>query len=394
MSHELIEANPDLKRLRDEGYAIEVKDSFLLVHEIPYVNSNRKIKYGILVSDLSSMAGNITTSPVGQHVAYFIGDHPCNSDGSIISAIKHATNNQSFTKEITVNHSFSSKPQGGYQNYYEKMVSYINIISSQAMAIDDSVSQKPFKIVDSEDEKPIFNYLDTNSGKAKITAISSKLTDQKVGIIGLGGTGSYILDMISKTPVQEIHLFDGDLFFQHNAFRSPGAISLAELQTLPKKTDYFQTHYSNIRTNIFSHNYYIDNQNVEEILAMNFIFICIDKSEIKRVIIDRLVSNGISFIDTGIGVINIDNTLIGHIRVTTSTPEMREHIKTRINFSDDGEENDYSTNIQIAELNALNAALAVIKWKKLYGYFQDQNQTFNSVYSINDGVLINEDNLI
>lgn len=394
MSQELIEANQDLKRLRDEGYAIEVKDSFLLVHEIPYVNSNRKIKYGILVSDLSSMAGNITTSPVGQHVAYFIGDYPCNCDGSIISAIKHSTNNQSFTKKITVNHSFSNKPQGGYQNYYEKMVSYINIISSQAKAIDDSVSEKPFKIVDSEDEKSIFNYLDTNSGKAKITAISSKLTDQKVGIIGLGGTGSYILDMISKTPVQEIHLFDGDLFFQHNAFRSPGAISLAELQTLPKKTDYFQTHYSNIRTNIFSHNYYIDNQNVEEILAMNFIFICIDKSDIKKVIIDRLVSHGISFIDTGIGVINIDNTLIGHIRVTTSTPEMREHIKTRINFSDDGEKNDYSTNIQIAELNALNAALAVIKWKKLYGYFQDQNQTFNSVYSINDGVLINEDNLI
>ena len=175
MSQELIEANSDLRRLREEGYAVEVKDSFLLVHEIPYVNSKCQIKYGILVSDLSSMAGNITTSPVSQHVAYFIGDHPCNSDGSIISAIKHSSNNQSFTKEITVNHSFSNKPQGGYQNYYEKMVSYINIISSQAKVIDDSVSEKPFKIVDSEDEEPIFNYVDTNSGKAKITAISSVL---------------------------------------------------------------------------------------------------------------------------------------------------------------------------------------------------------------------------
>ena len=115
---------------------------------------------------------------------------------------------------------------------------------------------------------------------------------------------------------------------------------------------------------------------------------------LKKVIIDKLVSHGISFIDTGIGVLNIDNSLIGHIRVTTSTPDMREHIKTRITISDDGGNNDYSTNIQIAELNALNAALAVIKWKKLYGYYQDQNQEFNSVYSINDGVLINEDNLI
>jgi tRNA A37 threonylcarbamoyladenosine dehydratase len=394
MSHELIEANPDLKRLKDEGYAVEVKDSFLLVHEIPYVNSNRKIKYGILVSDLSSMAGNRTTSPVGQHVAYFIGDHPCNSDGSIISAIKHSTNNQSFTKDITVNHSFSNKPQGGYQNYYEKMVSYINIISSQAKAIDDSVTEKPFKTIDSENEEQIFKYVDTNSGKAKIVAIASKLKEQKVAIIGLGGTGSYILDMISKTPVREIHLFDGDLFLQHNAFRSPGASSLGELQALQKKTDYFQTHYSNIRTNIISHNYYIDNQNIDELLVMNFVFICIDKSDIKKVIIDNLVSHGISFIDTGIGVINIDDSLIGHIRVTTSTPDMREHIKTRIAFNDDGGKNDYSTNIQIAELNALNAALAVIKWKKLFGYYQDQSKEFNSVYSINDGVLINEDNFV
>ncbi len=394
MLHELIEANPDLKRLQDEGYAFEVKDSFLLIHEIPYVNSNRMIKYGILVSDLSSMAGNRTTSPIGQHVAYFIGDHPCNSDGSIISAIRLSSQNQQLSKDITVNHSFSNKPQSGYQNYYEKMVSYINIISSQAKAIEDSVTEKPFRTIDSENEEQIFKYIDTNSGKAKITAIVSKLKEQKVAIIGLGGTGSYILDLISKTPVQEIHLFDGDLFFQHNAFRSPGASSLSELQALQKKTDYFQTHYSNIRTNIYSHNYYLDNQNIEELLAINFVFICIDKSDIKKVIIERLVAHNISFIDTGIGVLNIENSLIGHIRVTTSTPEMREHIKTRITSCDDGGENDYSTNIQIAELNALNAALAVIKWKKLSGFYQDQNKEFNSVYSINDGVLINEDNLI
>jgi tRNA A37 threonylcarbamoyladenosine dehydratase len=394
MPQELIEANPDLRRLREEGYAVDVKDTFLLVHEIPYVNSKCQIKYGILVSDLSSMAGDQTVSPIGQHVAYFIGDHPCNSDGSEISAIKHNSQNQTFSKEITINHSFSNKPQGGYTNYYEKMVSYINIISSQAKAIDDSVSEKPFKIEDSENEEQIFNYVDTNSGKAKISVISSKLSGQKVAIIGLGGTGSYILDLISKTLVQEIHLFDGDLFFQHNAFRSPGAISLEELRALNKKTDHFQALYSNMRRNIFSHNYYIDNNIIDELLPMDFVFLCIDKSDIKKTIIDKLVSHGISFIDTGIGILNIDNSLIGHIRVTTSIPDMRDHIKNRITISDDGGNNDYSNNIQIAELNALNASLAVIKWKKLYGFYQDQNMEFNSVYSINDGVLINEDNLI
>jgi hypothetical protein len=33
---------------------------------------------------------------------------------------------------------------------------------------------------------------------------------------------------------------------------------------------------------------------------------------------------------------------------------------------------DYDGNIQIAELNSLNAALAVIKWKKLCGFYNDR----------------------
>jgi tRNA A37 threonylcarbamoyladenosine dehydratase len=46
----------------------------------------------------------------------------------------------------------------------------------------------------------------------------------------MGGTGSYILDLVAKTAVMEIHLFDGDDFNQHNAFRAPGAASLEDLE--------------------------------------------------------------------------------------------------------------------------------------------------------------------
>jgi hypothetical protein len=54
-------------------------------------------------------------------------------------------------------------------------------------------------------------------------------------------------------------------------------------------------------------------------------------------------------------------------------------------------ENDYSHNIQIAELNALNAALAVIKWKKLCGFYQDLEREHCSVYTINGNHIANED---
>jgi hypothetical protein len=43
-----------------------------------------------------------------------------------------------------VNHFFSSKPKAGnYANYYDKIRTYAEILSSQAMAIDKSVTAKP-----------------------------------------------------------------------------------------------------------------------------------------------------------------------------------------------------------------------------------------------------------
>lgn len=391
MSQELINHNPDLIKLRDEGYAVEVRDGYLLVHEVPYVNSKCQIKYGILVSDLTSLAGDKTVSPVKQHVAHFIGEHPCNRDGTLIKGIQHNSQNQQLAKDLVINHSFSNKPAKGYTDYYEKMTNYANIISDQAKAIDDSVTEKPFKIIISDEQESVFNYLDTNSSKAKINVISSKLEGQKVAIIGLGGTGSYVLDLIAKTPVQEIHLFDGDVLLNHNAFRSPGAPAADKLRELYKKTDYFQEIYSKMRRNIHSHNYYITSTNIDELSAMDFVFICLDKGDIKKLIVDYLIAKKISFIDVGMGVLIVDEFLIGHVRVTTSTTYKRDHIKDRISFSEEGGANDYSTNIQIADLNALNATLAVMKWKKLFGFYQDLNKEFNTTYSINDGKFLNED---
>lgn len=394
MSQELISRSQDLKRLREEGYAIEIREGHLLVHEIPYVTANRNIKYGILVSDLTSVAGDITVGPISNHVAYFIGELPCNSDGTPIDAIHNNSNpNQRLGKTIDINHVFSSKPKppAQYADYYEKMVTYITVIVSQAEAIDSNVTAKPFTTIDTDEEQTVFNYGDTNSIKSKISSVSSKLEGQNVAIIGLGGTGSYILDLVAKTPVEEIHLFDGDMFMQHNAFRSPGAPSIEKLREMRTKVDYFSEIYSEMRKNIHSHSYHITAANIDELARMKFVFLCIDKGEAKKVIVEHLVARHIPFIDVGLGVLLVDDFLIGQARITTSTTNKTDHLMDRISFSDAAGINDYSTNIQIADLNALNAALAVIKWKKLFNFYQDLGREFNTVYSINDGLLINED---
>jgi hypothetical protein len=102
--------------------------------------------------------------------------------------------------------------------------------------------------------------------------------------------------------------------------------------------------------------------------------------------------SGIPFIDVGMGIqLGEDNTLGGIITVTTSTVNKRDHISRRTAFSDGEAVNEYSNNVQISELNALNAALAVIKWKKLCGYFDDVTKEHYSAYTIRSNHLISED---
>jgi hypothetical protein len=79
MSHRLINHSPDLKKLRDEGYDLEIRSGHLLVKDIPYVNSRREVARGILVMTLT-LAGDVTAQP-DNHVVTFIGDHPCRADG-------------------------------------------------------------------------------------------------------------------------------------------------------------------------------------------------------------------------------------------------------------------------------------------------------------------------
>jgi len=52
MSQQPINRSLDLKRLRDEGYDLEVRSGCLLVKDIPYVNSRGEVRRGVLVIKL------------------------------------------------------------------------------------------------------------------------------------------------------------------------------------------------------------------------------------------------------------------------------------------------------------------------------------------------------
>jgi Domain of unknown function (DUF6791)/ThiF family len=391
MSARLIDRSPDLRRLRDEGYDVAVVEGYLLLRDVPYVNEKREIKRGVLISNLV-LAGDLTAAP-DNHVMNFAGEYPCHKDGRPIEQMRHGA--PGFrVGALTAAFSFSAKPKpkGRFDDYYTKMTTYADILSSSAQAIDASVTAKTFPIIASVDERSVFKYVDTASSRAAIVEVGKKLALGKVAIIGVGGTGSYVLDLVAKTSVREIHLFDGDTFLQHNAFRAPGAASVEELGERLTKVRYLERIYSKMRQGVICHDEYLTPKNLHLLEGMNFAFVCIESAS-KGQVVAKLESLGISFVDVGMGVYLKGTSLGGLVRTTTSTPRVCNQLreKNRIPVSEAGAEDEYDNNIQIAELNALNAALAVIRWKKLFGFYVNVEREHFSAYAIDGNDITNED---
>jgi hypothetical protein len=293
LSQKLIDLNDDLRRLRDEGYSVDVQSGYLVVRDVPYVGNGRAVKLGTLIFKLD-LAGDRTTAP-STHVAHFDGDYPCNADGTPIEKIRHQSSDTELAPGLRARHSFSAKPKetGRYDNYYHQASTYCAILTGQARVLDPSVKARSFAppATDASEDASPFHYTDTASSRADIAAITAKLVGERIAIVGIGGTGAYVLDFVAKTPVQEIHLFDGDVFLTHNAFRAPGAASLERLRAKVQKVDYFTTIYSNMHRHVVPHAELVNADNVESLRQMSFVFICIDDGPSRKLIAEALNSS-------------------------------------------------------------------------------------------------------
>ncbi len=391
MSRQLISRSPDLQRLENEGYAVDVRGGYLLISDVPYVTADRVVRRGTLVSTLD-LSNDATVRPT-THVVWFAGEYPSRLDGSPISEIGHASATAELLPGFFVQHSFSNKPAAGYADYYEKMTRYIDILSHPACAIDPTAIPQTFRPRVSDTEQSPFTYVDTATSRAGIGAFAAKLEGLRLAIVGLGGTGSYVLDLVAKSPVSAIHLYDDDVFVQHNAFRSPGAIGIADLEQQVGKAAFFAERYGRMKRGIVAHPYRITADNVLELAGVDFVFVCVDDSAARRVIVEALVSFDVPFADVGMGVFIADAGLGGVLRVTSSTSSHSAHIlgPHRIPGADGGAENAYDRNIQIVELNALNAALAVLRFKKHIGFYLDLEAEHHTTFTIDGNMLVNEE---
>jgi hypothetical protein len=100
------------------------------MHDVPYVNAKKGVGTGSHISSLT-MAEDVTCRP-DTHVVHFDGEFPCYADGRAISQIAHQTAQFDLGHGVSAKHRFSSKPEGGYADYFHKMTTYAGILSGPA----------------------------------------------------------------------------------------------------------------------------------------------------------------------------------------------------------------------------------------------------------------------
>ncbi len=362
-------------RLLEDGYESFPRDGYFVVPGIQYRSTTMMLSKGDLIS---------ATDPAGQpdhHVVYLAGeDQPATIEG-----VNVVTEQRQFGS-ISAKYRLSSKPDCGFPGLYEKMIHYISLITRVWKdEIDQATTENTVEIL--KERLAYHRSLESSAGTEKFTQL---LKDQRVGIVGIGGTGSYVLDFIAMLPVKEILICDDDVFFEKNAFRSPGAASLGEIEKEQSKVDYFAKLYSEVHKNIQVLPEIIHAGNLQRLTGLSYVFVCIDNESGRKPILEYLTSANIPFVDVGMAISESNGRIFGSLRVTA--PGFFSEIAKTQEAGNEGKvsENLYSRTLMFSELNALNAALAVIRWKKDFGIYVDHEHEYLTQYSIGDNNICNK----
>lgn len=393
--------NEDLIRLRNEGVGYSlVGGCHLVIDGIPYLNRQKVLSTGQLVMRLRTSGRNIL--PPDDHTAHWVGEIPANMDGSLIQGLLQpcASQNINLGNGVVANYFLSCKQIDvtgrpiADTNHYDKVMRYITVISTPAKHLYPEECEKLVKpIIIQKDDSP-FVYGDTNSSRAGVLSISQRLENQRIAIIGMGGTGSYLLEFLAKCPVKEIHIFDDDYFDTHNAFRCPGAATVEQLDSRPTKVEYLSSIYSKMHKGIVSHCVRVTEANMNLLDDMDFVFLSVDSVAARLSIANYLIDLKKPFIDSGLGLDINQDRVVGQVRVTTGLYGNYDHLKDAfgsIQLDDDL----YKSNIQVAELNALAAILSVTKWKRMMEFYGDASSKgdLDIAYSVSDNVIIHSNHV-
>ena len=237
-----------------------------------------------------------------------------------------------------------------------------------------------------------FKIPNTYEARSQVRPIQDRIRGTSIAIIGSGGTGSYILDLIAKTPVNEIHLLDSDDIEWHNLMRAPGAPTEEDIRRIREsqsqdgpshqKVDYYHSKYTQFREGINPHSFRVESlDQFDGFLKehrVDFAFVCIDQTpngdtSRQDVVYDALSQNEIPFIDSGVSVRLDEEGIAGSVTTSAHSDGSQKWRELIPNATVEGGLPGYR-NVQLPEINALAASLAVMEWRRQTGQYTSKSK--------------------
>ena len=365
---ELANHNAALKDLEDTGYLVDFVGGYLVIFGLPYLDKDGHLLHGDWASPLD-LIGPVIDQPKN-HQAWWRGSRPCDQQGRELR-LGGGPHKVTIKPDLTTDYSFSFKLQDDhgllrpYRSFEEKVRTYLDTITTPAMsAFPNATSLAGIRTKAAAQGSPL-QFPDTMSARYHLNDLSDRLRGKKVAIVGLGGTGSYILDFIARTHLEQISLFDDDKVHVHTIFRLPGFIpkAIGKLKVEALAQQYGQWH-----AGIEAVAARVTAENVACLKNFDFVFISVDEGPARHLIVDWLSTNSIAFVDCGMGLNRSAVGLGGIIRTTgidrTAYDDNVGSVRLPV---ENAKEDEYRTRPQITELNAFNAAMAVIRFKQHFG---------------------------
>jgi hypothetical protein len=366
---ELASHNPFIKDLDELGYQVDFVGGYLVICGLPYLDQEGGLKHGDWVSPLD-LNGAVIDVPKN-HQAWWRGGRP-HDQSKREMRLGGGAHRVTVAPDFVTDYSFSFKLQESgenrsYRSFEEKAQTYLDAITAPALAAyPDATPFRGIEIKAAAQGSPL-RFPDTMSASYNINDVSSLLRGKKVAIIGLGGTGSYILDFLARTHLELIALFDDDKVHVHTIFRMPGFIPRAiggfKVEALAQQYGQWHAGLDPVPERITP-------ENIGRLSDFDFVFVSVDDGPARLNIVDWLSAKGIAYVDCGMGLDRSSVGLSGFVRITgTDRKAFENNVNTPYLPTENAKNDEYRKQAQIAELNALNAAMAVIRFKQHFKLF-------------------------
>lgn len=260
------------------------------------------------------------------------------------------------------------RDEADYRDAWEALKTYINAIYGGFLASDNNGRQeveRPYTFpILGEKSRDEVQWLDLVRG-------------EKIAVVGLGGVGAWIADLLAKADVAEVHGWDADVIEKKNIIRMPGAVNPDWIGK--SKAKWFEETYRQIHRRVYGHAENVTDQNAKEICTnTTFGFVAVDNEEGREIACNAMAEVGIPFIDVGIALDRRDGQVTASIRLTTVWPHDDAWRKAIPKVDKAGQ--DVYGKLELPDLAASAAGWAVQSWRKMRGQMAQDKASECMVY--------------